>query len=185
MAAFVLKYRLGRQEGSPYQIDHSRVDALRAMRLVRSRAVEWGVDPDRLGIVGFSAGGEVASMVAFGPTDGDPSSDDPVERLSARPDFLVEIYPGPIGVPESIPADAPPAFLLVANDDKGAGRVVADLFRKYREAGAPVEAHILASGGHGFNMGQRSKLKSVNTWPRRLADWLSDTGILHPEADGK
>lgn len=181
VAAFALKYRLGREQGSPYDIrKHPREDAERALRLVRSRAREWGIDPARVGIVGFSAGGEVASMVAFSPGAAAPDASDPIDRLCGRPDFLVEIYPGPLGIPEAVPKDAPPAFLLVANDDRGAARVVAGLFQKYRDAGVPVEAHVLARGGHGFNMGNRSKLKSVKTWPQRLADWLDDTDILDP-----
>jgi acetyl esterase/lipase len=179
VAAFVLKYRLPREEGSPYKLDvHLREDGLRAMRLVRSRAAEWGVDPDRIGIMGFSAGGEVASEVAFKPGAGDPNAADPVDRASGRPDFLVEIYPGPLGIPDAVPKDAPPAFLLVANDDRGASRNIVGLLEKYREAGVPVEAHVLAKGGHGFNMGNRSKLASVKGWPQRLADWMSDNGLL-------
>ena len=132
--------------------------------------------------MGFSAGGEVASMVTFGATAGKADAPDPIDRQSSRPDFLVEIYSGPGGIPATIPKDAPPAFLLVANDDRGAARVIAGLLQKYRDAGVAVEAHILAKGGHGFNMGQRSKLKSVNSWPQRLKDWLSDGGYLEPTA---
>jgi acetyl esterase/lipase len=181
VAAFALKYRLGRERGSPYSIQkHAREDGQRAMRLVRSRAAEWNIDPKRVGIMGFSAGGEVVSMVAYSPGEGDSSAADPVDRLSCRPDFLIQIYPGPIGVPEVIPAGAPPAFLLVANDDRGAAGTIASLFQKYRSAKVPVEAHVLARGGHGFNMGNRSTLKSVKTWPQRLGDWMGDTGILDP-----
>jgi acetyl esterase/lipase len=181
VAAFALKYRLGREANSPYSIQkHAREDGQRAMRLVRSRASEWGIDPGRIGIVGFSAGGEVASMVTYTPGRGDPKSADPIDRLSSHPDFQVLIYPGPLGIPETIPADAPPAFLLVANDDRGASRVIASLFQKYRTAGLPVEVHILGRGGHGFNMGDRSKLESVKKWPDLLASWLNDSGILDP-----
>lgn len=181
VAAFVLKYRLGREEGSPYAIEtHALADGQRAIRLVRSRAAEWGVDPARVGILGFSAGGEVASMVAYAPGAGDPDAADPVDRLGSRPDFQALVYPGPLGIPETIPPDAPPAFLLVANDDRGAARVVADLFRKYREARLPVEAHVFARGGHAFNMGKRSKLATLRKWPDRLADWMADSGILDP-----
>lgn len=179
VAAFVLKYRLGREEGSPYKIDiHAKQDGERAIRLIRSRAAEWGIDPARVGMMGFSAGGEVVSMVGFESGSGDPNAADPADRLRSRPDFLVYIYPGPLGIPETLPADAPPAFLLVANDDRGSARVVASLFQKYRDAGRPVEAHVLAGGGHAFNMGNRSKLASVRGWPQRLADWLADTGVL-------
>jgi acetyl esterase/lipase len=181
VAAFALKYRLGREPGSPYSIEeHAREDGRRAMRLVRSRAKEWGLDPARVGIMGFSAGGEIASMIAFGPGAGDPDAADPIDRIGSRPDFLIEIYPGPLGIPDALPKDAPPAFLLVANDDRGASRVVAGLFQKYRDAGAPVEVHVFARGGHAFNMGNRSKLRTLRTWPQRLADWLDDNDILDP-----
>ena len=181
VAAFALKYRLGREPNSPYSIQkHALEDGQRAMRLVRARAKEWKIDPNRVGIMGFSAGGEVASMVTYAPRQGDSSAKDPIDSLSSRPDFQIQIYPGPLGIPETIPADAPPAFLLVANDDRGAARNIASLFRKYRDAGRPVEAHILAGGGHGFNMGNRSKRESVKKWPERLADWLADNGILDP-----
>jgi acetyl esterase/lipase len=150
------------------------------MRLVRSRAAEWKVDPGRVGMLGFSAGGEVVSMVAYSPTAGDPNGADPIDRIDARPDFLIFIYPGPIGIPETIPRDAPPAFLLVANDDRGAARNIVNLLNRYREARVSVEAHLLARGGHGFNMGKRSKLESVRSWPQRMADWLTDSGFLDP-----
>ena len=179
VAAFALKYRLGREEGSPYKPQvHAKEDGIRAMRLVRSRAEEWGIDPKRVGIMGFSAGGEVASMVAYSPGEGDPKAADPVDRLSSRPDFQILIYPGSLGIPDVIPKDAPPAFLLVANDDRGASRAIASLFQKYRDAGASVEAHIFARGGHAFNMGTRSKLETLKNWPRRLTDWMNDSGYL-------
>jgi acetyl esterase/lipase len=178
VAAFVLKYRLGRERASPYKPDvHAREDGLRAMRLVRSRAMEWGVDPKRVGIMGFSAGGEVASFVAFGPTAGQAEAADPIDRVDARPDFLIEIYPGG-GVPEKVAKDAPPAFLLVANDDRGASRAVAALFQKYRDAQAPVEAHVFARGGHGFKMAGTSQLASLKHWPDRLRDWMEDNKLL-------
>jgi acetyl esterase/lipase len=181
VAAFVLKYRLGREKDSPYSIDkHAREDGQRAMRLVRSRAREWNIDPNRIGIMGFSAGGETAAMVSYNAGQGDSAAADPIDRQSSRPDFLVMIYPGPLGIPETIPSDAPPAFLLVANDDRGAAGNITRLLTSYRKAGVPVEAHILAHGGHGFNMGNRSKLQSVKKWPERLGDWLDDNGILDP-----
>jgi len=186
VAAFVLKHRLPRQEGSPYDRDvHPREDGLRAMRLVRSRAAEWDLDPNRIGFLGFSAGGEVASMVAFGPNAGDPNAADPIDRASARPDFRAEVYPGPLGLPEPLPEHPPPAFLLVANDD-GAPRNPPALLDKYRDARAPVDAHVFAAGGHGFNMGTRSKLAAIKNWPARLGDWLVDSGYLarqKPAAD--
>jgi acetyl esterase/lipase len=178
VAAFVLKYRLGREEGSPYTIEtHAREDGQRAMRLVRSRAHEWGLDPDRIGMLGFSAGGEVVSMVAYGAPAIDPAAPDLIDGASSRPDCVMFVYPGPLGLPESVPPDAPPAFLVVAADDSLVG-VTTSLLQKYEAAHVPVEAHVLAQGGHGFNMGARSALASVHTWPQRLADWLSDSGLL-------
>lgn len=180
VAAFVLKYRLPREPDSPYDLKiHPREDGQRALRLVRSRASEWKIDPARIGILGFSAGGEVVSVVAYESGEGDADASDPIDRLNARPDFQMLVYPGPLGVPETVPATAPPAFLIVANDD-GAARVVADVFQKYRAAKRPVEMHVLARGGHGFNMGNRSKLASVKSWPQRMADWMADNYILVP-----
>lgn len=181
IAAFVLKYRLAREQGSPYSLpQHAREDGRRAMRLVRGRAAEWGIDPKRIGMMGFSAGGEVVSMVVYGSGDGDPNAPDPLDRVSCRPDFTVMIYPGPLGIPEMISSNVPPAFLLVANDDRGASGNIVRLIDEYRQAHVPMEAHIYAKGGHGFNMGNRSKLASVKDWPQRLADWLGDSGFLKP-----
>jgi acetyl esterase/lipase len=179
VAAFVLKHRLQREEGSTYTIERdAKADAYRAMRTVRSRAAEWGVDPSRLGVMGFSAGGEVVGLIAFGTGEGDANATDPIDRLNGRPDFAIFVYPGPLAVQASVPAGAPPAFLVSASDDPCCTVPTLKLLQQYKEAGVPVEAHIFATGGHGFNMGQRSKLRAVNTWPARLADWLNDRGLL-------
>ncbi|HKX28581.1 MAG TPA: alpha/beta hydrolase [Blastocatellia bacterium] len=182
VAAFALKYRLGREEGSPYVVEkHARQDGQRAMRLVRSRAQEWNLDPNRIGMMGFSAGGEVVSMVAYSPGEGDSSAADPVDRVSARPNFLVMIYPGPLGIPETLSSDAPPAFLLVANDDSCCSGPTVKLLQRYRETKIPIEVHIFARGGHAFNMGNRSKLATLKSWPQRMADWMADNYILAPQ----
>lgn len=181
VAAFVLKYRLARETNSPYSLEkHPGEDARRAMRLVRSRAGDWNLDPNRIGIMGFSAGGEVCSMVTYGPTGGDTNAADPVDRLSCRPDFQIVIYPGPYGLPDVVSTNAPPSFFLAADDDKEPSATVVALLEKFRQAGVPVEAHILARGGHAFNMGYRSKLVTVKGWPQRLADWMADNNILNP-----
>jgi len=181
VAAFALKYRLAREPGAPYSVQkHPREDGQRAMRLVRSRASEWNIDPKRVGMMGFSAGGEVVSMVAFSPGAGDPNASDPIDRLNARPDFLVMIYPGPYGIPDALPADAPPAFLLVANNDPCCSAPVVKLIDRYRAAKIPVEAHIFAQGSHAFNMGNRSTLVTLKSWPQRMADWMADNNILTP-----
>ena len=182
VTCFVLKHRLPRETNSPYSLQiHPRQDAQRAMRTIRSRAVEWNVDTNRIGVCGFSAGGEVAALLVYSPTAGDTNSTDVIERMNCRTDFQISIYPGPLGIPAGdIPADAPPAFFLVANDDNShVGPVIAQL-EKYRAAKRPVEVHLYARGGHGFNMGARSKLTSIKGWPQRMADWLADNNFLQP-----
>jgi acetyl esterase/lipase len=182
VADFALKHRLAREEGSTYSIERdAKADAYRALRLVRSRAQEWHLDPKRIGIMGFSAGGEVVGLVAYGDGNGAAQAANVIDRVNGRPDFTIFIYPGPLAVPPSIPATAPPAFLLAAADDPCCAAPTVKLLQMYREAGVTAEAHIFAKGGHGFNMGQRSTLASVHTWPQRLADWLKDSGILGPQ----
>lgn len=184
VTCFVLKHRLPRETNSPYSLQiHPRQDAQRAMRTVRSRAAEWNLDTNRIGALGFSAGGEVVALLVYSPTAGDPAAADAIDRMNCRTDFQISIYPGPLGVPPGeIPADAPPAFFLVANDDNShVGPVIAQL-EKYRQAKRPVEVHLYARGGHGFNLGNRSKLASIKGWPQRMADWLSDNNLLQPSA---
>jgi acetyl esterase/lipase len=178
--AFALKYRLFREPGSPYSIANTAEDIRRAMRTVRARAAEWKVDPRRIGVMGWSAGGEVAALVAYPRGAGDPASKDPVERVSARPDFEILIYPGPAGIPDVIPADAPPLFLLGAADDEYVSDVLFDLPRRYHAAHASIEAHVYAQGKHAFNMGQRSEYAGIRNWPQRLAEWLEDRGLAKP-----
>ncbi len=182
VAAFALKYRLPGEASSPYTRDDVRADAYRAVRLVRSRAKEWGIDPKRVGMLGFSAGGDLVGMVAYAPGKGDANARDPIDRLDGKPDFQMLVYPGG-KVPDVIPKDAPPAFLLVASDDEyGCDDTTLDLYTKLHAAGVPVEAHFLAQGKHAFNMGDRSNLVSVKTWPERMAAWLRDSGYLTPTA---
>jgi acetyl esterase/lipase len=185
VAAFVLKYRLPRLANSVYTMAHPREDGLRAMRLVRSRAVEWGLDTNRIGMMGFSAGGEVVSMTTFSDTAGLADAADPIDRLNARPDFIVEIYPGGGGIPAAVPKNAPTAFLLVADDDTSHENALFKIFDLYRAAKIPVEVHVLTKGAHAFGMGNRSKFKSVQEWPQRLADWMADNNLLHPAAPGR
>lgn len=180
VTVFALKYRLPNEERSPYSREHVRQDAYRALRLVRSRAAEFQVDPRRIGMLGFSAGGAVVMMVAFDTGEGDPRAVDPIDRVNGRPDFQMMVYPGG-QVPRRIPADSPPAFLLCANDDEyGCDKVTMELLEKFRAAHVPVEAHLLGAGKHAFNMGDRSTLAAVKNWPQRMADWLGDRGLLQP-----
>ena len=185
ITCFVLKHRLARETNSPYSLKiHPQQDVQRAMRVIRSRAAEWALDTNRIGALGFSAGGEVLALLVYGPTGGDTNSADAIERMNCRADFQLSIYPGPLGVPAGeIPADAPPAFFLVANDDNShVGPIIAQL-EKYRAAKRPVEVHLYAKGGHGFNLGARSKLASIHDWPQRMTDWLADNGILNPPSN--
>jgi acetyl esterase/lipase len=184
VTAFVLKYRLARETNSPYSLNiHPRQDAQRAMRVIRSRAAEWNLDTNRIGVLGFSAGGEVEALLVYSPTDGDPNAADPIDRMNCRTDFQMVIYPGPLGTPTgAIPADSPPAFFVIANDDVFHMKPVLAQLQKYEDAKLPVEVHIYAKGGHGFNMGSRSKLASIHDWPQRMADWMKDNGFLSPSS---
>lgn len=175
ITAFVLKYRLAREENSPYKLEvNAKEDAYRAMRLVRSRAAEWNIKPDKIGMLGFSAGGEVVSLVAYAPGNGDGQAPDPVDRLNGKPDFQMLVYPGPLFIPDSVDATAPPLFMLAANDDECCSAPIVKLLQDYRAAKRPVEVHLYTKGGHGFNMGNRSLLSTIKNWPQRMADWLND-----------
>ncbi|GAC1418534.1 MAG: alpha/beta hydrolase [Flavisolibacter sp.] len=181
VAAIVLKYRLAREDNSPYKIEKEpKEDAYRAIRVIRAHAQEWSIDVHRVGMLGFSAGGEVVSMVAYASGDGIVQAKDPIDRWNGKPDFQMLIYPGPLAIPETIPGDAPPAFLLAANNDPCCAISVVQLIEGYRKANRPMEAHLYAQGSHGFNMGYRSKLASIKNWPQRMADWMMDNHILNP-----
>src|SRR5258708_6630029 len=124
IAAFILKYRLARDAANPagtpqpYTIEGTALaDGLRAIRLVRSHAKEWGINPAAVGIIGFSAGGEVVALTAMRPEVGNPDATDPVERENSRPDFQGLIYPGQSG--KIVPTkESPPAFLACGFDDR-------------------------------------------------------------------
>jgi acetyl esterase/lipase len=179
VTAFVLKYRLANEEKSPYSLEkHVREDAYRAMRLVRTRAEEWNIDPNKIGMLGFSAGGEVVALVAYTRGDGDQSAPDQIDRTNGKPNFQMLVYPGPGFIPKTIPADAPPLFMLVANDDPCCSEAVVSLLQGYRAANLSVEAHIYTQGKHAFNMGNRSNLVTIKSWPQRMADWMTDSGLL-------
>jgi acetyl esterase/lipase len=177
VAAFVLKYRLARAEGSTYKVEvHELADTRRALRLVRSRARAWGIDPARVGMMGFSAGGELVARAAAAFDAGQREAKDPVERESARPAFQVLMYPGGLKEELVVPKDAPPAFLCAAYDDKGPSRGAVMLFGKLRDAGITAELHVYSKGGHGFGMKDRPL--PITTWPVRLREWLAAEGFL-------
>jgi endo-1,4-beta-xylanase len=177
IAAFVLKYRLAREEGSAYTVEgHAVQDAQRAVRLVRSRAKEWTLDSQRVGLIGFSAGGQLVVHAVLRADAGKPDAADPIERQSSRPAFQALLYSGAVPADAVIPKDAPPAFLCVAWDDRGpAGNALA-IAQKLRDAGVPAELHMYSRGGHGFGM--RERPLPITSWPVRFVEWLRDSGFL-------
>ncbi len=179
VAAFVLKYRLAREEGSPYKIETDALaDGLRSVRLIRARAAEWGVNPAKIGFMGFSAGGEVAALVSTHFDAGRPDAADPIERQSSRPNYQVLIYPGIR--PETIPVskDTPPTFMLCADNDKGPSTAIPALYLALKNAGVHTELHIYNSGGHGFGLRKNPRAGVIySTWILRVADWMADVGM--------
>ena len=178
VAGFVLKYRLAKDqsvEHSPYTIDgEEMMDTTRAIRLVRSRASDWDIDPARIGVAGFSAGGYLAARASRIYDAGNPASPDPVERVSSKPAFQVLIYPGE---PEQImpTKDSPPAFLVAGSDDKLADGL-AGAWLRFKQAGVEAELHIYSGVGHAFNF--RPNPHPVGTWGDRMFEWISDNGFL-------
>ncbi len=179
ITAIILKYRLPREPNSPYSLDKQPAeDAARALRTVRSYAKQWKIDTGRIGMLGFSAGGEVVDVLAFASVSGNKEAADPIDRLNARPDFIMQVYPGPLFIPDSIPPGSPPAFLIAANDDTCCSVSVMRLLEAYRKAKIPVEAHIIGHGDHAFNMGYRSVYQSLKTWPQLMTNWLEDSKLI-------
>jgi len=181
VAAFVLKSRLARAPGSKYKADvESLADAQRAIRLVRSRTEEWHVDPARVGIMGFSAGGELAALAETRFKPGDPAAADPVDRLGSRPDFVVLGYPGIRNANLSVPHDTPPTFIVVANDDP-LSAAAAEYYGKLKAAQIPAELHIYLTAGHGFGMTGRTPAFAslpVSHWPDQLQQWMAALGYF-------
>jgi endo-1,4-beta-xylanase len=178
-AGFVLKYRLARAKDSHYTVpDHALADAARAMRTVRYRAKEFGVDPAKIGFMGFSAGGEVAAMMETRFDAGNDSAPDPIDRVSSRPDFGVIVYPGYKPSTITVPKNAPPAFLVCADNDPSHVVTTANLYLDLQKQGISAEMHIYAAGAHGFGM-KPSNLP-VASWPDRLKEWMVDRKLVTP-----
>ena len=178
IAAFVLKHRLAREAESTYKIEvESYADTRRAMQLIRSRAAEWGIDPARVGALGFSAGGELVTAVSARFDAGDAAAADPLERQNSKPAFQALIYPGRSGDIQPT-KDSPPAFLAAAyNDRQDISEGLAEAYLRFKRAGAPAELHIYGTGGHGF--GQRATNKRpVGQWMVRFEEWLAESGFL-------
>ena len=178
IAAFVLKYRLSREADSAYTLEgHAMDDTRRAIRTVRRRAQEWGINADRIGILGFSAGGELAAYAAMKSDAGEAGADDPVERVSSRPDFQGLIYPGKSAT-FTVEQGMPPVFIACGYGDRpDIAEGMASLYLKYKAADVKAELHIYANAGHGF--GYRPDTQSAaGAWVDRFKEWLQGSGLL-------
>lgn len=204
VSAFILKYRHNDRTGHKNLYPIPFLDASRAVRAVRARSEEWKVNPERIGIMGFSAGGHLASTVGTHFDNGNPESKDKIEQVTSRPNFMVLVYPvislktsfvhrgsrqnllgesPDLALVESLSNETqvttmtPPTFLVHADDDRGVPAENSLLFyQALRNAGVPSELHIYKNGGHGFGM--RKKDPILATWIDRLADWMSKEGLL-------
>ena len=204
VAAFVLKYRLAKEPGSTYTVEGNELDDVqRAIRLVRARAAEWNVDPARVGVMGFSAGGELAILAAtrWSEPGGALSASesvggyaaDAIDKESDRPAFEALMYPGgmaeagaaPGAVPQlkadiasRITKQTPPAFMLCGADDQPAiAEVLPQLFLAYKKAGVSAELHEYAGVGHGFGL-RLSQHGAVADWPQVFVEWMDGRGLL-------
>jgi acetyl esterase/lipase len=178
VAGFVLKYRLARETGSTYTVEGTELqDMQRAIRLVRSRASEWSLDPSRIGVMGFSAGGELAALAATRPGDGNPTAPDPIDRLSAAPSFQALLYPA---IPHdlALTLQTPPAFLACGEDDRpDIAEGVPELYLSMKRLGIPAELHVFAHVGHGFGI-RSGNAENVGSWPDLFHRWLGSSGLL-------
>lgn len=186
VAAFVLKYRLAHEKGSTYTVEGDALpDMQRAIRLVRSHAAEWDIDPARVGVMGFSAGGELAVLAMTHAEAENASASDPVDRMSDKPSFEGLMYPGGL-TPEALTAaeskvtkDTGPAFLLCgANDRDQIALALPQLFIAMRKVGMQAELHEFAGVGHGFGL-RLSQGGGVSEWPELFVDFLDTEGLLH------
>ena len=200
VTAFVLKYRLGPRYHHPAPLQ----DAARAIRMIRARAAEWKIDPDRIGILGFSAGGHLASTLATRFDNGKADAQDPIERMSSRPNLAILIYPvitmrekthagskknllGDNPAPdlvallsndEQVTKETPPAFLVHTVTDAAVPVENTLMFAAaLRKAGVPFEIHLYERGPHGFGLGRDDPI--LSTWPARCADWLRVHGFAN------
>jgi acetyl esterase/lipase len=186
VTAFVLKYRVPRRsdndpkDGPPPQ---ALMDAQRALSIVRSRAGDFGIDPKRIGMLGFSAGGHLTAWTETNFDKREYEPIDEIDKVSCRPDFAVVIYPGYLArdkdelAPEiRVSKETPPTFIAQATDDPVRAENSIVLWRALKKAGVSAELHLYAKGGHGF--GLRPSEKPCSTWPKRCEDWLQSQGYL-------
>lgn len=177
ITAFVLKYRLAQDEGSTATVDDAADDVRRSIRWVRANAQSYGIDPNRVGIMGFSAGGELVSLVADNRPPKAATPIDDIDRQSDRPDFQILVFPGPQGVPANDIAHAPPAFITAGTLDDCCAKPAVQLYEQLRTGGRDAELHMYAGAGHAFNLDESNRISIIH-WPDRLADWMADEGFL-------
>lgn len=178
IAAFVMRYRLCREEGSTYTLmGHAMDDTRRAIRTVRHRANEWNINPRKIGILGFSAGGELAAYAAMKSDKGNATDSDPIERMSSRPDFQGLIYPGKSDT-FTVRKGMPPVFIAYGYNDRPDISIgMAKVYLKYKEAGVPAEMHVYSNAGHGFGY-RKGSTSAAGEWPKRFREWLIDSQLL-------
>lgn len=183
VTAFVLKYRVPSRPGREHRWEAAVEDAQRAMSVVRTRAAEFGVDPTRLGILGFSAGGETAGLTAF--LDGRQYAPvDAADGASFRPDFVLLAYAAGMATQDgtalrdyvTITPQSPPTFIIQAQDDFVPVQNALRLGLALKEQQVPFELHVYAEGGHGY--GLRETAQPVTTWHHRAAAWMKMRGLL-------
>jgi acetyl esterase/lipase len=179
----LLKYRVPRREGQPGYAPPLQ-DAQRALGIVRSHAADWGIDPNRVGVLGFSAGGNLCAVLSANNAARTYPRVDAADDLSCRPDFQLLIYPGSLTkaggyqvVPEvAVTSATPPTFLVMAQDDPVRVENVIGYAMELKQAKVPMELHVYPTGGHGY--GLRPTKDYVTTWPQRAADWMRSRGLL-------
>jgi acetyl esterase/lipase len=132
--------------------------------------------------MGFSAGGELVTLLADNPAPSEPAPRDAIDRQNARPDFQILVFPGPRGLPAQAAAQAPPAFITSGSLDECCAAPSVALYEQLRKAGVSAELHMYADADHAFNLGEASNRLSILHWPDRLHDWLSDGGWLSPRS---
>ncbi len=183
VTAVLLKYRVpAPKEGSRHL--PALMDAQRAVSLVRSKAEEWKIDPKKIGILGFSAGGHLAAVTATGENKRAYEAIDKADEVSCRPDFAVLIYPGYLADRKGekltgdlvITKETPPMFLAHAHDDPVTPVGSALLYLALKRARVPAELHVWSAGGHGY--GLRKTALPVTSWPERCEEWLGQRGLL-------
>ncbi|RME92000.1 MAG: alpha/beta hydrolase [Verrucomicrobia bacterium] len=186
VTGILLKYRVPRREGrEPHEAPLQ--DAQRAMGIIRQRAAEWGIDPRRVGVLGFSAGGHLAAMLSNHFDQRTYPVIDAADAKSCRPDFAILVYPAYLTeknegkvLAANLPVSerTPPTFMVMAADDPVKPQNVLHYALALKQHGVPFEVHIYPTGGHGY--GLRRTANPVTTWPDRATDWLRSQGWLTP-----